>query len=86
MVVALWQILGVGFGLVDGVAVEGCLGHDVVEEECLEVLEAVGGEEEGVDLGAEFAKGKVGGREEGAARVVGAVELLEETGLAETEL
>jgi len=88
--VSLWYVVSL-VGLVhvvavDGVAVKGGTWNDVVLKESLEVLAAVLGEEEGVDAWAELEEGKVVWCEKGAAWVVGGVELLKETSLAETEL
>lgn len=48
-----------------GVAVQDLVRNDVVLEDGLEVLEAVRGEEKGVDARAELLEGEVGRREEG---------------------
>lgn len=89
MVVAFGEGFGRGFrrgwrGLIDGVGVERDVFDDVVEEEGFEVFQAIGAEEEGGDLGAEFGEGAVAGREDGAAGVGASVGEVE-TGLVERE-
>lgn len=60
--------------------------REVVLQQRTEVLEAVLREEEGVDLRAQLLEGEVGWREESAAGVVGAVDLVKQTGLGQTKL
>lgn len=58
----------------------------MVLKQGLQVLLTVGREEERVDLGAKLPEGEVGGSEEGSTWMIGAVEEIKETSLAETEL
>ncbi len=73
-------------GLVVSVRVKGVVVDDVILEQRLQVLEAVLGEQEGIDLGSELLKGVVAWCEECTSGVVSGVQLIEETGLQKAEL
>ena len=78
--------LGLAVSAVVGVRVEGVVRDKVVLEQSLQVLLAVLAEEEGIDARAKLLESEVGGSEESATLVVGGVDQIEETSLAETKL
>ena len=63
------QAIRLLLGLVEGIRIQRLVCHNVVLQQRFEVLLAVGGEEESVDLRAQLAEGPVRGREERAAGV-----------------
>lgn len=62
------------------------IGDNVVFEESFEVLLAIFGEEEGVDLRAEFLECEVGGCEECSSYMWSGLQDFKETSLLESEL
>jgi hypothetical protein len=78
--------LALAIRAVKGIRVEGVVGDKVVLKQSLEVLLTVLAEEEGVDARAKLLESEVGRGEESAALVVGSVDHVEETSLAEAEL
>ncbi len=75
-----------GLRFIESIGVKSLVSHDMVLEECLEVLLAVLGKEEPVDAGTEFLECEVGGREEGSTFVGRSLDGFEETGFLEAEL
>jgi len=74
------------FSLVDGIRVQSDIIGCVVKNQCLEVLQAVRAEEEGVDLGSKTLESKVGGCKQSATIVKACVvESVEKTCLVESE-
>lgn len=86
LVVLAAGVFGLLVLLVVGITVKGLVGHDVVLQECLEVLLSVLAEKESIDPRAEFLECKVGRSKESTTGVVGVVQRFEETGLDESEL
>lgn len=69
-----------------GIRVESLIRNDVVLQESLEILLAIGAEEESVDARTELLEGPVGWREESTAgSMVGSVEGIQKTCLSKTE-
>lgn len=79
-------LLGLAVGAVVGIGVQSVVRDKVVLKKSLEVLLTVLAEEESVDPRSELLESEVRGREESTSLVVGGVDHVEETGLAETKL
>ena len=79
-------LLSLAVGAVVRVGVESVVRDEVVLEKSFEVLLAVLAEEESIDPRSELLESEVGGCKEGTSLVVGGVDHVEQTGLAETKL
>lgn len=73
-------------GLVDGVGVESSPGYDVVLKKSLQVFGSILREQEGVDLWTELLERPVGWCKQGTARMIGGIEFVEQSSLAQAEL
>lgn len=84
---ALWHICALGvLAVIESIRVQSLIGDDVVLEKSLEILFAVGAEQEGIDPGTEALESKVRGSKERSTDVVaGIVQRGKEAGLVESE-